>query len=269
MTQPRMRISATVIGGPDAQVLANFYNSVGMEATRRLPGWVRLQPQAAGPASRSSTRPTTSPPTWPPAAGAQQMMAHLDIAVEDLDAGVVWAQAAGATLARFPTAPHVRVMLDPAGHPFCLFVGPGVNEGDAEQSGLPAALGGERRVARLQGGCEMTPINRERGILLSRFCFYFASSFEPCRRDPSRRPAPLAIPTAPASLRSHRPAKRQNGWPAGSSMTWTWGCGWKSARSAPAACAHATPRRRGLRLRCRGASSSAAHRRRRPQVGGT
>jgi hypothetical protein len=49
------------------------------------------------------------------------MMSHLDIAVEDLEAGVAWALAAGATLADFQPQERVRVMLDPAGHPFCLF----------------------------------------------------------------------------------------------------------------------------------------------------
>ena len=125
MTQPRMRISATVIGGPDAQVLANFYQQLlGWKRLDDFPGWVRLQPQAGGTGLSFQHEADYVPPTWPPADGAQQMMAHLDIAVEDLDAGVAWAQAAGATLADFQPQSHVRVMLDPAGHPFCLFVGP-------------------------------------------------------------------------------------------------------------------------------------------------
>jgi hypothetical protein len=51
------------------------------------------------------------------------MMTHLDIAVEDLTAGVPWAAEAGATLASYQPQEHVRVLLDPAGHPFCLFHG--------------------------------------------------------------------------------------------------------------------------------------------------
>jgi len=49
------------------------------------------------------------------------MMQHLDIGVGDLDAGVRWAQAQGARLAEHQPQEHVRVMLDPEGHPFCLF----------------------------------------------------------------------------------------------------------------------------------------------------
>lgn len=52
------------------------------------------------------------------------MTSHLDIAVDDLQAGVDWARQAGATLADYQPQEHVRVMLDPAGHPFCLFARP-------------------------------------------------------------------------------------------------------------------------------------------------
>ncbi len=52
------------------------------------------------------------------------MTSHLDIAVEDLEAGVAWAVEAGARPADFQPQEDVRVMLDPVGNPFCLFVGP-------------------------------------------------------------------------------------------------------------------------------------------------
>jgi Glyoxalase-like domain len=60
---------------------------------------------------------------WPAAPGEPQMMVHLDIAVENLDEGVAWAREAGAVLAEHQPQKHVRVMLDPDGHPFCLFPG--------------------------------------------------------------------------------------------------------------------------------------------------
>ena len=46
----------------------------------------------------------------------------MDIAVNDLDAAVAWAIEAGATLADYQPQERVRVMPDPAGHPFCLVV---------------------------------------------------------------------------------------------------------------------------------------------------
>jgi hypothetical protein len=49
------------------------------------------------------------------------MMAHLDIAVDDVDAAVAKALALGARLADFQPQDDVRVCFDPVGHPFCLF----------------------------------------------------------------------------------------------------------------------------------------------------
>ena len=51
------------------------------------------------------------------------MMTHLDISIENLKAGVAWAEESGAVVAEFQPQKHVRVMLDPDGHPFCLFEG--------------------------------------------------------------------------------------------------------------------------------------------------
>jgi hypothetical protein len=50
------------------------------------------------------------------------MQIHLDIEVSDLDEAVAWAVSQGAELAKFQPQTDVRVMLDPAGHPFCLWV---------------------------------------------------------------------------------------------------------------------------------------------------
>jgi hypothetical protein len=63
--------------------------------------------------------PGYQPPTWP--GGAIQKQMHLDLAVRDLDAAEAEAIRLGAR--RASEQPHPtrwRVMLDPAGHPFCL-----------------------------------------------------------------------------------------------------------------------------------------------------
>lgn len=44
---------------------------------------------------------------------------HLDLQVGDLESAVAEA-ALGATVAGHPPQEHVRVLIDPAGHPFCL-----------------------------------------------------------------------------------------------------------------------------------------------------
>ena len=60
-------------------------------------------------------------PVWPAPEGAQQMQLHLDFEVSDLAAAVEHAIELGATPAQFQPQDNVRVMLDPAGHPFCLY----------------------------------------------------------------------------------------------------------------------------------------------------
>jgi len=59
-------------------------------------------------------------PTWPPVDQAQRPMMHLDFQVGDLDSAVAEAVALGAELAAAQPQEDVRVLLDPAGHPFCL-----------------------------------------------------------------------------------------------------------------------------------------------------
>jgi len=60
-------------------------------------------------------------PVWPATPGSQQMSMHLDFEVDELAASVEHAVELGATLADFQPQDDVRVLLDPAGHPFCLY----------------------------------------------------------------------------------------------------------------------------------------------------
>ena len=87
-------------------------------------GWVMLKPPDGGVGLSFQYEPGYLRPAWPTVPGEQQMMVHLDIAVDDLGAGVARAAALGAIEADQQPQRNVRVMLDPAGHPFCLFEGP-------------------------------------------------------------------------------------------------------------------------------------------------
>ena len=59
------------------------------------------------------------PPTWPDGDVPKQL--HLDLEVTDLGAAVGDAERLGARQAAHQPAPdHRRILLDPAGHPFCL-----------------------------------------------------------------------------------------------------------------------------------------------------
>lgn len=122
---PRTRVSAVVLGAPDARALATFYEALlGWTRVEDEPDWVKVRPPDGGGAGLSfQTEESYVPPIWPGSPGEQRMTAHLDIAVEDLDAGVAWACENGATVAAYQPQDDVRVMLDPAGHPFCLFAG--------------------------------------------------------------------------------------------------------------------------------------------------
>jgi catechol 2,3-dioxygenase-like lactoylglutathione lyase family enzyme len=125
--RPRFRISATVLGSADAQALGGFYERLlGWDRVDDQPGWVRLRHPSGEllpPGLSFQDEPGHVRPVWPAGPGDAQMQAHLDIAVDDLDAGVAWAVQCGASLAEHQPQDDVRVMLDPAGHPFCLFHG--------------------------------------------------------------------------------------------------------------------------------------------------
>lgn len=98
---------------PEPQRLADFYrellggrqlwakeSSVGVE----VPGVVLVAQRVDG----------YVPPVWPGAA-----IVHLDLTADDLGTAEERAVALGATLPHQPD-PRWRVLLDPAGHPFCL-----------------------------------------------------------------------------------------------------------------------------------------------------
>ena len=121
---PKMTLSSTVLGAPDARELAAFYQQIfGWTVVEDEPDWVRLRPTDGGPGLSFQTETEHIRPTWPAGPGDQQMMMHLDIEVDDLEAAGARAVSAGAILAEFQPLDGVRVYLDPAGHPFCLFLG--------------------------------------------------------------------------------------------------------------------------------------------------
>ena len=60
------------------------------------------------------------PPVWPATLDEQQQMAHVDFHVEDVEEAVKYALSCGATMSEIQLEDEWRVMLDPAGHPFCI-----------------------------------------------------------------------------------------------------------------------------------------------------
>ena len=121
---PKLTLSSVVLGAPDARELAAFYQQIfGWTVVEDEPDWVRLRPTDGGPGLSFQTETEHIRPTWPAGPGDQLMMMHLDIEVDDLDAAGARAVSAGAVLAEYQPQDGVRVYLDAAGHPFCLFLG--------------------------------------------------------------------------------------------------------------------------------------------------
>ncbi|MGW4151779.1 VOC family protein [Micromonospora chersina] len=121
--RPRMTLTTTVLDAPDARELAGFYERLlGWSRDEDEPDWVVLAASGGGAGLAFQTEPAYVRPVWPAGPGDPQMMAHLDIKVDDLDAASAYAVSVGATVADFQPQDDVRVHLDPAGHPFCLYL---------------------------------------------------------------------------------------------------------------------------------------------------
>lgn len=120
--RPRLTLTATVLDSPNPRELAAFYQRLlGWVIGQDTPEWVTLRAPDGGAGLSFQLEPEYVRPTWPTRPGEQQMMTHLDIEVEDLQAAAAHAEAAGALLADYQPQEHVRVYLDPEGHPFCLW----------------------------------------------------------------------------------------------------------------------------------------------------
>jgi catechol 2,3-dioxygenase-like lactoylglutathione lyase family enzyme len=127
-----MRLTGVCIDCADAEELAEFYGRLlGWEVTAGGGNWIQL----ADPASRSDrvrlhlniqAEEWYEPPVWPEHPGAPAKMLHFEIEVDDMEAAVARAVEAGARIAEHQPVDRdqtrLRVMLDPAGHPFCLFI---------------------------------------------------------------------------------------------------------------------------------------------------
>ncbi len=112
-----------VLDAPDARELAHFYERLlGWTLFNESDDWVDLAPsETAGYNLAFATEPHYVRPVWPTVEGGPQMSVHLDLEVDDLEEGVAHALSVGAELADFQPQDTVRVFLDPAGHPFCLY----------------------------------------------------------------------------------------------------------------------------------------------------
>lgn len=132
MGQPSLNFTSVSVAAPDPRKLAEFYSELlGLPITSSEPphpgappedGWAQIRPPKgkSGPTLNFEYEPDHVRPVWPSVEGGQQLQTHLDLAVDDMQAAVSWAEGVGAVLADFQPQDHVRVMLDPGWSSFLL-----------------------------------------------------------------------------------------------------------------------------------------------------
>jgi catechol 2,3-dioxygenase-like lactoylglutathione lyase family enzyme len=129
-----IQLAGVCLDCADAEEMARFYCDVlGWEITARDEpdtrvggsGWIAIADPAGGGVQLSfQAEEWYEPPVWPEERSRPSKMMHFEIAVDDVDAAVERVVAAGGRVA--PNQPadrdatKLRIMLDPAGHPFCL-----------------------------------------------------------------------------------------------------------------------------------------------------
>ena len=120
MTERVGRLACTSIDCEDPAELADFYAALlGLERVIESDGGDVIVVSDGRIALAMMKADEYAAPTWPDPAQPKQM--HLDVQVDDVESAVVAAEALGARQAVNQDNPAVwRVMLDPAGHPFCL-----------------------------------------------------------------------------------------------------------------------------------------------------
>lgn len=119
----RLTLTTVTLSAPDPEALADFYAALlGWQVDRREPDWVVLRSPDCDVAIACQLEPEHVQPVWPGGVGDQQMQVHLEVQVDDLEQAGAYARSLGAVLAEHQPQDDVRVHLDPAGHPFCLWV---------------------------------------------------------------------------------------------------------------------------------------------------
>ncbi len=122
-----MKIGAVTFDSTNSEELSDFY--------QKLLGWEKLHhtednndfiavysKDGQGPMLVFQDDPDYEPPVWPTGRGRQQTMVHLDLFVtwDEFDEAIRHAVSCGATPAQVQFSDKWKVMLDPAGHPFCI-----------------------------------------------------------------------------------------------------------------------------------------------------
>lgn len=137
---PSLTVRTVNLDCDDAHEMARFYGGLlGWEPTAVEPDWVLMRDPRGGTGLSFQQTEAYERPTWPEESGRQQKMIHLDVKVTladpdgqatdpeaagqaALEQAVELALSHGGMLAEPQARTDLRVVLDPAGHPLCLFL---------------------------------------------------------------------------------------------------------------------------------------------------
>ncbi|GAA2239228.1 VOC family protein [Streptomyces amakusaensis] len=121
VTAPAIRVLSVDFDGPDPAALARFYGeALGLPVALSSDDFVLLGREGS-PGLGFIRVADHQPPTWPDPSQGKQAHLELGVDADQLDAAHARMLALGAV--EPPSQPHPeqrRVLLDPAGHPFCL-----------------------------------------------------------------------------------------------------------------------------------------------------
>jgi len=112
----------------DAGPVARFYERLlGFDVGDfSPPHWAQLSDPSGGVHLNIQGGASYEPPTWPEREGDQAKMLHFEVEVDDLEVAVALAIEAGGREAQWQPPDRdprrIRIVLDPAGHPLCLFL---------------------------------------------------------------------------------------------------------------------------------------------------
>ena len=109
-----------VMDCPDAGALARFYAEILGWKVEARDDWADIKPEDGSNCISFQQVENFKAPSWPGQDVPQQM--HLDVMVRDLDEAETEVLKLGATKPEHQPGTTFRVLLDPAGHPFCLCV---------------------------------------------------------------------------------------------------------------------------------------------------
>lgn len=119
-----IRICNIVIDCKDANTLADFYaNLLGWQKNADNPQWISVKKPGVYPFLLFQEEADYKAPVWPDTPNEQQKSIHFDFAVSDIKKAIQHAVECGATIAPVQFSADWTVMIDPAGHPFCLCQG--------------------------------------------------------------------------------------------------------------------------------------------------